>query len=468
MLKKIFAISMLFALTTLTACAGDEQHIEAAERIIAVNTASVTRRDISTELSFAGRVQAEENIAVAPRLPGGMVDTVLVDIGDFIEAGDILFTLDAVDLQLNYDALTAQLATAEAAVAAANTGVALAGGAAMQQQILAATGGIAQARAAVAQAETGLEQATLGLNHAQSAYDLARQSFADTTVLFMEEIVPRATFEQAEMGLLGAQIALEQAQNNHHLATVGVDTARTAYGQAVEAHQIMANEMPTENLRRAQDGLAQAVAARDSLLVTLDAARTRMDDAIVRSPISGVIATRAVEPQTMMIPGMPPFTVVSAGTVLVNVQVTGAIINQINVGDEAAVHIRDANTEPFIGVVTMASPAANEMTAAFAVEVTVQNDDGLIRPGMFAEVFFTREQAENVIVVTRDAVLSSAGETVVYLAENEQAVRRRVETGIDNGFEIEVTSGLYVGEALIVVGQAFVTDGVSIIVLEAA
>ena len=462
---KILSIIALAALLGLSACADGGVAEQISERIIPVQIEAVSTGSISSELSFAGQVRAAEHIAVMSRVQG-MVDQVFVDIGDFVYAGDILFTMDPVDLQNNINALTAQLGTAEAAVGAARTGVTQARGSAVQQQILQATGGVAQAETALAQAETSVEQAVLGLSQAQNAYDTARQSYDDTYTLFSAGVATRMQMDQAEMSLSNAQIALEQATNSHNLAEVALVQAQTSHQQAVQSHQLVTDAMPAENVQRAQDGLSQAIAQRDSLAVNLQAARERLNDAAVRSPISGVIGSRNVEPQTMLAQGAAPFTVVSADTVQVSVDVTEVIINRIEVGQEVAVHISAATDTPFAGEVAVVSPAANEMTSTFAVEVSVNNPDGMIRPGMFAEIFFTRERVDNSVIVPRSAVLIEDGEPVVYLADGGHALRKLVVVGIDNGAEIEIISGISPGDSLIVTGQTFVTDGVPILIVE--
>jgi len=468
-MKSIIGITLV-AVLPLSACAGSAAASAsvsepAPERSIAVNTAIVSTGSISSELSYAGQVRAAEHIAIMSRVPG-MVDQVMVDVGDFVEAGDILFTMDAVDLRNNIDSLRAQLATAEAAVNAARTGVNQADGSAMQQQRLQASGSVTQTETGLIQAETNMEQAALSLSQAQNAYNIARQNHNDTSSLFAAGVVPRSQLDQVEMALTNSEIALQQALNNHQIAASAFQQAENSHQQAVQSYQIVSGNMVAENRQRAQDGLAQATAQRNSLQVNLRAAEERLDDAAVRSPISGVIGSRSVEPQTMLGQGAAPFTVVSTDMVLIGVEVTETIINRIQVGQEVNVHIGAASIAPFLGEVSTVSPAANEMTSTFSIEIAVDNSEGTIRPGMFAEVFFTRERSDYVVVVPRAAVLVENGQPVVYLAKEERAVRREVSTGIDTGTHIEIIAGLSAGEQLIVTGQAFVTDGVSILVVE--
>ncbi|MCL1999257.1 MAG: efflux RND transporter periplasmic adaptor subunit [Turicibacter sp.] len=490
-LTKILAAALILPIAACTtAVSGDT---DVPEREVPVNVATVATGSIRSELSFAGQVRAADNIIITSRVQG-MVDEVFVNVGDFIHVNDPLFTMDAVDLQNNVNSLQAQLTAAETAVTAARTGVTQAGGAGIQQQILQASGGVAQAEGgvaqaltaiaqsetAVAQAQANIEQSTLALAQAQNAHDMAAQSHSDTESLFAAGVATRTQLDQAETGLTNAQIALEQANNNYHITHLALEQAQTslaqaesshaqaetALAQAISTYNIVSGAMPTETVQRAQDGLSQAIAQRDSIAVNLAAARERLDDVVVRSPISGVIGSRNVEPQTMLLQNPPPFTVVSAEAVLVNVEVTQIVINSIEPGQEVMVSIRAAAAEQFLGTVSSVSPAANEMTSTFTVEVAVDNSSGLVRPGMFAEVFFIRDYSPNTVIVPRGAVLAEDGESVVYLAVDNRAVRRVVTTGIDSGVEIEIVEGIAAGDLLIVTGQTLVTDGVSILIIE--
>ena len=463
-----FSFKYILLIIFFAGCSSESENTfsEAQARIVSVNTWEVETSSIRSELSFAGRVRADEHIAVSGRLPAGMVAEVLADVGDFVNAGDILYVLDAVDIQTNVNALTAQLAAAEAGINAARTGVAQADGAMLQQQILAAQGGVRQAEMALAQTEASIEQAALGLSHAETTYNTALTAYENTKVLFEAEVVARTVMEQAEIGLSGATIGLEQAKNGHYLAELALQQAQIGHSQALQAYDLISNEIPTETVRRARDGLAQAIAQRDSLIVNLEAATERLDDATVRAPISGVIGSRNIEPHTMLAPAMPPFTIISTDTVSVGVEVTEAIINKITQGQEVQVHIGAASDEPFSGTVTTVSPAANERTSTFSIEISVDNSHGLIRPGMFAEVFFVREQADNAIIIPRSSAILTDGGYIVFLAIDGKAQQQYVTTGIDTGTEIEITSGLSTGEALVVTGQQFLIDGVQILVVE--
>jgi len=475
-LRTLFAL-LLAAILVLSASAcafisdlmpGSGSNVETeapAERLIAVNITPVQSGGIRTELSFTGSVRASAQIPVMARLQG-MVDEVMVNVGDFVNAGDVLFTMDESDIQTNIRTLEAQIATADAAVRAAQTGVSLAGGSAVQGQILQAETAIIQAQAGVEQAELGVEQRQLAVTQAELAYQDATTNLQNMSLLLEHGDIPQVQFDQAESGVNNAAIMLEQARSALEMAEVSLEQARSGVAQATASHDLVARNVASENLRRAQDGLAQAQAQRNALVVNVEAAQERLNDASITAPISGIISSRGVEPQTMMMPNVAPFTIISIDTVLVHVNVTETIVNRIENGQEVTVNISAASSVPFAGRVVTVSPTADPMTQTFGVEIEIDNTDGLLRPGMFAEAFFIRDEAADTIVVPRSAVLVDEGRSIVFLAIDDEAVRREVTTGIDSGAEIEILEGLNVGDNLIIRGQTFVRDGSPVHIVE--
>jgi len=327
------------------------------------------------------------------------------------------------------------LAAADTAVRSAQTGVSIASG----------------ERESVAQAEIAIQQRELGVSQAQSALEMAQKNFEDSQALYDIGAISAMELDMAETAVNNAEIGVTQAESM-------LEQARLSAGDG--------SRRVEDGVRRARDGVAQATAQRNALRVNLDAAMEMLNNTAVTAPISGVISARNIEPQAMLVPNLPPFTIVSIDTIIVSINVTEMMVNRIQHGQEVSVHISAASDTPFTGEVVLVSPTANEMTATFSVDISINNREGKLRPGMFAEAFFIREESLGGIVVPRGAVLLEEGVQVVYIAEGDRAVKRAVTTGIDSGAEIEITAGLSVGEMLIVRGQTFVGDGTLIQVME--
>ena len=77
----------------------------------------------------------------------------------------------------------------------------------------------------------------------------------------------------------------------------------------------------------------------------------------------------------------------------------------------------------------------------------------------FSEVSFTKESAENTIVLPRNCVIEKDNEIYVYIEENGIAKKVLVTTGIDTGENIQITSGLEEGMNVVTRGQTYLNDG---------
>lgn len=137
--------------------------------------------------TWNGYVEADYSYAAAPG--GGTIEAIRVSEGDKVEAGDVLFTLDASMQQAQY----------EAAVARAN---------AANAQVAAAEATLANLRTGARPEELQVTQASL--TQAEANLALAQQNFNRTQDLFAKGNVPKSQLDQAQASLDAASAAVVQ------------------------------------------------------------------------------------------------------------------------------------------------------------------------------------------------------------------------------------------------------------------
>jgi hypothetical protein len=354
--------------------------------------------------------------------------------------------------------LEAQLEVQNAMVAAAQTGVALVDGSAMQSQLLQASGGINQARMGIQQAEENVEQALIGLSQAQMAYDMTAQAYADTAVLFEAGVVARVAYEQAEAAYLNALATLERAESGHSMATIALEQARMGLAQAEEGHRILMEDMPAENLQRARDGLAQAQAARNTILVNIDLAQERLEDAAVTAPIGGVIERRSVEPFGFANPQAPAFVISDHHTMMVSFSVPRSAFEFMAVGEE--ITLLSANEE-FTGEITEISASVGS-SGLISVRASIANPPQNLLAGTTVRIFAEAQRAENILILPLGAIHYDRGLPHVYLAEDGFARRVPVEVGIFDDSHIQILYGVSAYDNIISTWSSRLADGAEI------
>ena len=146
---------------------------------------------------------------------------------------------------------------------------------------------------------------------------------------------------------------------------------------------------------------------------------------------------------------------------LLNMEVNlpGKLLGQVNEGQSARVMNYAVPDKELTGRVTQVSPALDSDTRTFAAWLEISNPDQLLRPGMFVKAEIITARSDSAVVVPKDIILSRRGQRIVYVVNRGIAQERRIETGLENPSQVEITEGLAVDERLVVRGFETLRDG---------
>jgi len=213
--------------------------------------------------------------------------------------------------------------------------------------------------------------------------------------------------------------------------------------------------------------------AAKQMEAALSAARSQYQDTRIASPIAGVISMKNYELGDMAAPQIPFFEVVDMDPVKVSINVIEKYLGLIKPGLTANIEVNSYPNEKFVGKVTLVNPTLDAMTRTANVEIKIDNKDLRLKPGMFANVEVITEERPNVLVIPNYAIIEKTAldysggkistgkvtiEKFVYTVHDSIAVKRQVETGIENNNLIEITSGLKTGNIIVTQGQHVLLD----------
>lgn len=222
--------------------------------------------------------------------------------------------------------------------------------------------------------------------------------------------------------------------------------------------------------------LAQAKAGRDSGLAQLEAGMQSGKASLeqlnlvlehvdsqgnVIAPISGTLVSLTATEDGYISASMPVAVIDGAGQMKVIVSVSEALVPKLAIGDEAAVQVPSANAV-FTGTIRSVEKTANMQTKLYTVTLSVPAESAGLLSGMFADVTFHTDTAEQAVVIPSDAILTSASRQLVYVVENGMAKEVEVTTGLIGSGVTQITSGLVGGETLVTVGHNYLSDGDSV------
>jgi len=205
-----------------------------------------------------------------------------------------------------------------------------------------------------------------------------------------------------------------------------------------------------------QTQLTLANAAVQAARAQADLAGANLERTRITAPASGVLASRTVEPGSMVGAGTAVFQLVDLSQVVVNTGVAEAEVNSIQPGTEVPVVVPALN-QSFTGKVESISPNMDKQSRSFKVRVLVANPNGLLKGGMFAEVKFPIQEQAGVLIPVA-AVVERSGEPFVYVVDGTTAKQVNVTVKVRSEDTVSV-EGIEAGAQVVVAGQNRLYDG---------
>jgi membrane fusion protein (multidrug efflux system) len=189
-------------------------------------------------------------------------------------------------------------------------------------------------------------------------------------------------------------------------------------------------------------------ASVEQAMATLDIARKRLRDTEVVSPINGFVRKRLVNAGETFKEKTPLISLVATSALKLQGDVPERFAPQVDVGRSVRVEVEAYPDQRFPGVITRVSPAVDVDSRSFAVEASVPNPQGLLKPGFFAKASILTRTEKNAPFVPEEAVVSFAGIVKVYAIADGKAEERRVKTGMRTDGRVEILEGVRVGETV--------------------
>jgi Cu(I)/Ag(I) efflux system membrane fusion protein len=185
-------------------------------------------------------------------------------------------------------------------------------------------------------------------------------------------------------------------------------------------------------------------------------------DIEVRSSSAGTVIERLVDQGAYVQAGTPLYRVADLSGVWVQMDAYESDLPHLAIGQQVTLTVQSLPGEPFTGKISFIDPVVDHRTRTVQVRVEVDNEEGHLRPGMFAEALIETKTGEmHRLVVPASAVLFTGRRSVVYVevpkAASPTYELRQVELGPRSGPVYPVRSGLAEGERVVTQG-AFVLD----------
>lgn len=384
---------------------------------------TVERGDVEVTITAVGEIEADQTAELS-FTSAGRVQSILVEAGDYILAGDVLVELDSDMQQLSYEQALLTLENAQLSLDDLLAGPDDADIRIAEAQVDAAWG--AYNAIANAVSDEDVQAAQLRYEQAQQAYidaNRARQvagGNSETEIELLNAQIGQASFN-AEI----ARLQLDQLQGGNQ-PQLNAAYARVTQAQA-EVERVKAGA--TE----AQIEAAEAAVEREQLNV--DQAQQALERRRITAPFDGFLSTVAVEVGALVAPGLPLGTLTDIEPLSLTVQVDEIDIRRLTEGMPATIQIDalggiglEAQVEQ---IALVGSP--QDGVISYPVRLSLTGDSSTVRVGMTAEAAMIVESRRDVLVVPN---------AYIRLERRQNRAYVNVLNGDGNLEEIEISLGL--------------------------
>lgn len=265
-----------------------------------------------------------------------------------------------------------------------------------------------------------------------------------------------AQLQRQKAELASAKAHLQQAQKNEQRSR---KLFQNQAGSKIEYEQ------NTTALTVAENNVRAAEAAIRQSELTIELADVQLSDTKIRAPISGTVIAIAVEEgQTVNAAQSSPLliTLAQTNTMIVKAEIAEADIGDIRAGLPAKIHLLGKKAQSYQAPLNHIDPAPISVSqhGAFArneavyyyADIKLPNPENKLRYGMTAKIAIEVERAEKTLLVPLTALHDDEDGTtsVNVLTAEQQPQKRIVKTGLEDGINAQIVSGLTEGENVII------------------
>jgi len=280
----------------------------------------------------------------------------------------------------------------------------------------------------------------------------------DEVVARIDDAEYQQAVREAEASLRIAEASLAEAKSQFALASQELERVQQLREKGIASPAEL--DAATTNFEAQQSRLNLAHAQVEQRQAALRAAQIRLAYTVLTAPAPGFTGERFVDEGALLTANAPVISVVGIEKVIVRTTITERDYGRVQPGQSATVTIDAYPERPFPGQVARIAPMLREESRMAEVEVEVNNDSLLLKPGMFARVSVVLASTERAQLVPSRAIVNRDGQKAVFVVDSTGTTARLVPitTGIVTPEVTEVLAPELHGR-VVTLGQHLLADG---------
>jgi len=297
---------------------------------------------------------------------------------------------------------------------------------------------------------TPLNEATV---KAKVAGELVAVTVREGESVKQGQVLARIDLTEVQAKVAGRQADVEAAKAQ----LVWAEKNRNTQKALLEKQFISQNAF--DNIQSTYD---VAVAKRRAAEADLVVAQKSLGDAVLLAPFSGVVSQRHAQPGERVALDAKVVSIVDLSRLQLEASVPPTAIGQVRIGQTMNFRVEGFGEREFAGRIERINPAASAGSRSISVYAVIDNPEGVLRSGMFAQGALTLSRIDNALAAPASAVREEIGQTFVYAIEGGVIRRKNVKVGAPGADgRVQVLEGLAAGDRIVRVNLGSLREGVA-------
>ncbi|MCE5321691.1 efflux RND transporter periplasmic adaptor subunit [bacterium] len=435
---------------------------------VPVQTAAVIRGDMDDTVQITGDLSALNSAVISPKISGRLM-SINIREGDRVSRGEVVAVLDQGDAEDNLETAQASLESAKAKLEQAVTNLDV----------------------TKIQTQTAIRNAQASLKSAQNKLVLAKQPSRSQERRVAQNKVnsAKAELDQAEADYKRYERLLKRgsvSQSDYDVKKANYLVAKANYNSAVEDLSIIDEGGRKEDVNAAQSNVdvaqgelidakanaaqvrvkeKEVTAAKATVLqakAAVDTARRELGNTYIKSPISGVVSSRSVDPGNVVSAGQELASIVDLNSVYFKGDVSEQYMAKISKGQSVSVRVDALPNDALEGTITEVYPSGSTSNRNFSVRISIAGASNKIKPGMFATGEVLAGRLCNILMVPKDAVNDQEGTQSVFVIGKDNIAKKHIISILKtdrNYAQVSLPTDLKVGDMVATQGRKNLKDG---------
>jgi RND family efflux transporter MFP subunit len=213
-----------------------------------------------------------------------------------------------------------------------------------------------------------------------------------------------------------------------------------------------AERVASARFSSAQNGVREKIALISVQSALRDLANQRLRETTIRAPFAGVIESRFIATGTYAQAGQALMTIARTSVLRFRGSVPERYAQQIQLGQSISLDFDLSDQQRTVSI-TRISPSLDPANRSLVFEANIDNADGKLRSGLFAEGLIVIEPEATATVIPLSALVRFAGVDKVWKIVNGKLIEQYVTLGRQEDDWIEIQSGVNEGDQLLLNGK---------------